>query len=235
VLGMLQNEGLIRRIPTNGRLDNQRFRYALWSPSPFERAKPDFEEACAEFARLYFKWIGPASRSAFSGLSGLGVAASQAAIAPLGLVPLEEGTDLLCTPADRDAYAAFQPPKDPIYVLASNLDNHTHLRWGQLQVLVDESDRDRRTFGPKGQGALGSLSELESHAIYDRGRMIGLWEFDHEKSEVVWTSFIEPNEDLHAAVRKMEEFGRSQLGDIRSFSLDSPESRRPRIEAIRSS
>jgi hypothetical protein len=31
----------------------------------------------------------------------------------------------------------------------------------------------------------------------------------------------------------MEEFVRSQLGDARSFSLDSPKSRAPRVEALR--
>jgi hypothetical protein len=31
----------------------------------------------------------------------------------------------------------------------------------------------------------------------------------------------------------MEEYVTSQLGDARSFSLDSPQSRRPRIDALR--
>ncbi|MBI3722162.1 MAG: winged helix DNA-binding domain-containing protein, partial [Fimbriimonas ginsengisoli] len=34
VLGRLQIEGSIRRVPIEGRLDRQRYRYALWRPNP---------------------------------------------------------------------------------------------------------------------------------------------------------------------------------------------------------
>ena len=38
---------------------------------------------------------------------------------------------------------------------------------------------------------------------------------------------------LDAAVKKTEAYVRDQLGDARSFSLDSPKSRAPKIEALR--
>jgi hypothetical protein len=38
---------------------------------------------------------------------------------------------------------------------------------------------------------------------------------------------------LEKAVKEMEAFVREDLGDARSFSLDSPKSRAPRIEALR--
>jgi hypothetical protein len=38
---------------------------------------------------------------------------------------------------------------------------------------------------------------------------------------------------MEAAVTRTEAYVRDQLGDARSFSLDSAESRRPRIEALR--
>ncbi len=234
VLGILQTEGKIRRIPANGRLDNQRFKYSLWKDSPTVGTSLTLAEATAAFARAYFSWIGPASKSSFAGIAGISGKAADAAIAGLGLVPIEEGSDLLAFPETREAFEAFVPPKEPQIVLASNLDGLSHLRWGQIQTLVDEADRGRHVFGPKGLGELGGLSELESHAIYDRGRLIGVWEFDQSRGEVAWMSFIEPHDALRAAVRRMEAFGREELGDIRSFSLDSPESRKPRIEAIRS-
>lgn len=234
VLGLLQTEGRIRRIPANGLFDNQRFKYALWDPSPTEASGLSLEEAQVEFARLFFVWIGPATRASFQGVAGLGVKAAEAAIAPLGLKPLEEGSDWLGFPEDGEAFRSFRVPAEPRYVLASNLDNLTHLHWGKLAEFVDEADRGRPTFGSKGITNLGSLSDLESHPIYDRGWLIGLWEFDGEAGEIVWTSFVEPNADLKAAVRRMEEYGQNQLGDIRSFSLDSPERRRPRLAALRS-
>jgi hypothetical protein len=45
-------------------------------------------------------------------------------------------------------------------------------------------------------------------------------------------SFVKKNKDLEAAVRRTEEYIREDLGDARSFSLDSPKSRVPKIEAL---
>ena len=38
------------------------------------------------------------------------------------------------------------------------------------------------TFGEKISGA---ISDLPAHAILDRGRLVGYWEFDSEASEIV--------------------------------------------------
>ena len=41
------------------------------------------------------------------------------------------------------------------------------------------------------------------------------------------------NKALKQAVAQTEQYVREQLGDARSFSLDSPKSRAPRIAALR--
>jgi hypothetical protein len=41
------------------------------------------------------------------------------------------------------------------------------------------------------------------------------------------------NSELKAAFEETETFVPDQLGDAKSFSLDSPESRAPRIQALR--
>src|SRR5271163_1692124 len=38
-LGQLQSTGDIRRVPTNGRFDQQRYQYALWRPNPLRSFK----------------------------------------------------------------------------------------------------------------------------------------------------------------------------------------------------
>src|SRR5262249_14429939 len=43
-LGKLQSCGEIRRVPINGRLDNQRYRYVVWTPSPMRGFKLSPEE-----------------------------------------------------------------------------------------------------------------------------------------------------------------------------------------------
>lgn len=80
---------------------------------------------------------------------------------------------------------------------------------------------------------LGSLSDLSSNAILDRGTVIGLWEFDPESSGLVWFTFTKADQALRQCIAKTEAYVRDQLGDARSFSLDSAKSRLPRIEAIR--
>jgi hypothetical protein len=82
---------------------------------------------------------------------------------------------------------------------------------------------------------LSGLNDLPSHAILDRGRIVGLWEYDPEAGGIVWASFGIDDAALREAVARTEAFVRDDLGDARSFSLDSPASRAPRIAALRNS
>jgi hypothetical protein len=85
----------------------------------------------------------------------------------------------------------------------------------------------------KASKELGGLADLPSHGILDRGRLVGLWEYDPASESIAWMTFGTKDRTLKAAVERTEEYVRAQLGDARSFSLDSPKSRVPRIEALR--
>ena len=61
-LGVLQSEGEIRRLPVNGRIDQQRYRYARWKPNPLAKWKSGVDESFTELARQYYRWIGLAAR-----------------------------------------------------------------------------------------------------------------------------------------------------------------------------
>lgn len=232
-LGKLQAEGDIRRVPTDGRLDQQRYRYALWRPNPLASFSSGPEEAYVELARRFFRWIGPATVAEFQAFSGLGVKAAKAAVEPLGLVPLGTDDERHLFPEDREACLSFAPPREPRYALVSGLDSLLLLR-RDLASLVANEDKERSVFGEKGERALGGLSDLPSHAIVDRGRIVGLWEYDVETESIAWKSFVPKNAELRKAVAATESYVRDELGDARSFSLDSPKSRVPRIEALRS-
>jgi len=78
-----------------------------------------------------------------------------------------------------------------------------------------------------------SVLDLPSHGIFDRGRLVGLWEFDPATETIAWASFVGRNAGLKAAVERMETFVREELGDARAFSLDSPKSRVGRIADLR--
>jgi hypothetical protein len=234
-LGRLQCAGEIRRVPINGRLDQQRYRYTLWRPNPLAGSRLSAAEAAVELARRYFSWIGPSSLAAWQEFAGLGVKAARAAIEPLDLVPLATGAggDGRLLPAEQRAeLAGFSPPARPRYALVSSLDGLFLLRH-DLAGLLAGDDRERQVPAAKGAAAVGGLTYLPSHGVLDRGRLIGLWEYDPEAGEIVWICFGRADEALRAAVAATAGFIRGDLGDARSFSLDSPQSRIPRLQALR--
>jgi hypothetical protein len=231
-LGQLQVLGEIRRVPVNGRLDQQRYLYTLWSPNPRAKATMSKEEAYTELARLYFGWVGPATLGELQWFTGLGVKASKDAAAPLGLVPCEPGSERLLLPEDAEAFRAFEAPTKPQYALVSSLDSISAAR-RDVRTLLDESDLSRRVQLEKKEGELGGLGDLPGHAILDRGRLVGLWEYDVDSRSIVHATFGVNDRALEAAVKETEAYVRDELGDARSFSLDSPKSRAPKIAALR--
>lgn len=231
-LGYLQSSGEIRRVPVNGRLDQQRYKYVAWKPNPLEKCKLGKDEAMVELAKKYFRWIGPASLAEFQWFSGLGVKAAKAATDELGLVPMEAGSEQLLFPDDREKLEKYVKPKAAAYSLIGNLDGLSLLR-RDLKSLIDEGDLGRSVYVEKGAQLITQLSDLPSHAIVDRGRVAGLWEFDTESSGIAWMTFGKKDKAMTEAVSRMEKYVRDDLGDARSFSLDSPKSRAPRVAALR--
>ncbi len=221
-LGKLQSSGDIRRVPVNGRLDQQRYKYVAWKPNPMAKFKWSPEEVQVELARRYFAWTGPATVAEFRWFSAMSAKAAQAAIEPLKLIDIEDGRLIL--PAHRDEFESFKIPKQADYILVSSIDGISLLR-RDLASIADSPDLK----------SLGAVPDLPSHGIFDRGRLVGLWEYDPETESIAWASFIAKNKDLTQAVARMEEYVRTQLGDARSFSLDSPKSRAPRIQALQRS
>ena len=231
-LGSVQVQGQIRRVPINGRLDQQRYRYQLWEPTPFNTAPPATEPVHTTLARRYFDWTAPATLSEFQWFSGLGVKAAKAAIDPLQLVEIEANRLL---PANlAAAFAAFKTPKNPQYALVGSIDGMFLLR-RDLKSLTADEDLHSLVQGDKGGVELGSVADLPSHAILDRGRIIGLWEYDPTTESIAWATFGKADAAVTQAVKEMEQFVKTDLGDVRSFSLDSPKSRAPRIAALRAS
>ena len=232
-LGRLQTEGRIRRVPVNGRLDQQRYKYMNWTPNPLAKYPESLGAAFTELGRRFFRWVGPATLGELQWFSGQGVKATKQAVESVGLVPAEPGSDRLLLPDDATEFAAFESPTTPQYSLVSSLDPITANR-REMQSLIDDKDRERTVMVDAASRPVGGLADLPSHAILDRGQIIGLWEFDVDAGEIVWATFgRRKDKGLAAAVEETEAFVRDQLGDARSFSLDSPKSRVARLESLR--
>jgi hypothetical protein len=231
-LGILQTRGAIRRVPIGGRLDNQRYKYVRWTPNPRATSTLTKESAVTELARLFFTWVGPATLKEFQWFSGQGVKVVKDATVSLGLVPLD-GTDRLMPATDAAAFAKFVAPKDPQYALVSSLDSIAAAR-RDVSTLVDDKDREKVAELTLGERPGAALTDLVAHAIFDRGRLIGYWEFDADEQRIVWATFAgKADKALKAKVEETEAFVRDQLGDARSFSLDSPKSRKPKLAALK--
>ena len=96
-LGRLQAEGEIRRVPVNGRLDQQRYKYMRWSPNPLTKFKLPYAQCITELARRYFSWTGPATTAEFQWFSGLSQKACKAAMEPLKSSRSRPAARAICT------------------------------------------------------------------------------------------------------------------------------------------
>ena len=218
-LGALQAHGEIRRIPINGRLDQQRYKYALWSENPLKHHTLTLDEAQTQLAARYFRWIGPATLAEFQWFSGLSGKAAKAATAPLNLSSLE---DYLLFPEDLEALRSLPIPALSQFSLVSSLDAIGALR-RSLDSLAAEGVL----------GKAGQVAGSPHHLILDRGLLVGYWDYDTAAGAIVWKSFYSKPAALEKAVNRMELYVRQELGDARSFSLDSPQSRVARLAALR--
>jgi hypothetical protein len=223
-LGQLQSRGDIRRVPVDGRLDQQRYAYVRWG---LKIPKLSDDELAVELARRFFRWAGAATAAQFQWWSGLGARTSKAAVAALKLVPVEG--EELAFPDDADALRSLRPSNHAGAALVGSIDNLVHQR-RELESLVETGDLKRI---PREGRAGGALLDLPSHAILEDGRVAGLWEYDAEKQQIVAGVFGKITPAVKKAIAATEEFVREQLGDARQFSLDSPESRKERLARLR--
>ena len=85
------------------------------------------------------------------------------------------------------------------------------------------------------------ISEIESihnNAVVAGGHLVGVWEYDPEEEEIVWKTFhgvaVSLQRKVAAKVEELENFIRSELGDVQFYSIDTGPKRRQRIALLRS-
>ncbi|MET3951253.1 crosslink repair DNA glycosylase YcaQ family protein [Arthrobacter sp. UYEF36] len=224
-LGILQSQGRIRRVPANGRLDQQRYAYELWNlpPSPL-----DDDQGRTELVRRYLGWTGGATFKQSQWFTDFTVAQSKAALAAVGAVevPTAAGERLWMLPDDVDQLSDFQEPDDEQIQLLAGTDSLALLRRNAAELLAEE-DQHANTLG-----SLALQADLPDHPIVDRGRIIGLWQYDPGKEQIVPWVFRAPTNAVTRRIAEVEAWIREDLGDFRAFSLDSPATRQKRIDNL---
>ncbi len=231
-LGILQSQGRIRRVPANGRLDQQRYAYEPWGLQP---SGLDDAAARAELIRRYLGWTGGATFKQSQWFTAFTVAQSKAALAAVGAVEVPTaltaagGDPLWMLPEDVDRLAAFEAPDAEQIQLLAGTDSLFLLRRNAADLLAEEDQH---------KPALESLAlqaDLPDHPILDRGRIIGLWQYEPAKERIVSWLFHAATPAVTARIAEVEAWIREDLGDFRAFSLDSPSSRQKRIDALAAS
>lgn len=225
-LGQLQVYGRIRRMPVAGRLDQQRYAYMPWEPEPSGLTD---DAARTEILRRYFEWTGGATVAQSRWFTAFTAAQTTTALAELAVTDVGDG--LLVPDVYLDEFAEFTIPTEPHYRLLSEIDSLLLLRRNAPELL-DPQDAALAVPGESKQ--LGLQPDLPDHPILDRGRIIGLWQYDPERAEVVtWVFDGRRDSALDEEIERTRSWIADELGDFRSFSLDSPAGRQPRLAALR--
>lgn len=225
-LGLLQAEGRIRRVPVNGRLDQQRYAYTNWGLPPSDM---DDDGARRLLLERYLRWTGGATFKQTQWFTAFTVAQSKAALASIGAmeVTTASGDVLWMLPSDVERLADFEEPGDEQIQLLAGTDS---------LVLHRRNSGDMFADGDKGKKVLDTTlalqADLPDHPILDRGRIIGLWQYDPGKERIAAWTFEAPTAAVSQRIAEVEAWIRDELGDFRSFSLDSPASRQVRIDAL---
>ncbi|MDQ2847423.1 MAG: winged helix DNA-binding domain-containing protein [Actinomycetota bacterium] len=224
-LTQLQAFGQIRRVPLDGRLDQQRYAYCVWESAPTGITDG---AARVELLRRYFDWTGGATVAQSRWFSAFTVAQTTAAIAELELTDVGDG---LLVPAEKlPDFQSFELAAEPQYRLLAGIDALVLLRRNSSELLEPQ---DAQRVVPSDQAGIGA-QDLPDHPIVDRGRIVGLWQFDPDAGDIAaWVFAGQPDEALRAEIDRTARWVADDLGDFRSFSLDSGKARRPRIDALR--
>ena len=232
-LGILQSQGRIRRVPATGRLDQQRYAYELWGlpPSPFAA-----DASRAELIRRYLGWTGGATFKQSQWFTAFTVAQSRAALAAVGAVEVTTagGWGLWMLPADVELLAAFEEPAEEQIQLLAGTDSLVLLRRNAGELL-DEDGTETAPTGRQVMAPFGLQADLPDHPILDRGRIIGLWQYEPGKERIVPWLFHTTTPAVTGRIAHVEAWIREDLADFRAFSLDAPATRQTRIDALAAS
>lgn len=238
-LRRLEFDGRVERRLEGGRLDSERYLWAVPEQNPFDGV--DVADAAAlhrHFAARWFRWSGLGTADAFAAWAGLGKRDARAAAAELELTPVEvagqEGDWL----ADPQVLAAATDATVSGGALLPFEDNLIHLQ-DSPALLTDPEHLELEvpSWGRRGRVPLGTAKHLAFRAVVADGRLSGFWDFDPDSEEVVIGYFADPSpaarDEIQSKAVALSRLLAEDLGHGRSFSLDNDDTLRRRVAEIR--
>jgi hypothetical protein len=135
------------------------------------------------------------------------------------------GEVLWMLPDDVERLAGFTAPAEEQIQLLAGTDSLVLQRRNAADLFAGE---DKRRL----DSTLALQTDLQDHPILDRGRIIGLWQYDPGNERIAHWIFDGPTPAALRRIAEAETWIQEDLGDFRSYSLDSPASRQERIDAL---
>jgi hypothetical protein len=225
-LGLLQAAGRIRRVPINGRLDQQRYAYTVWGLPP---GGLDDDGARRLLLERYLRWTGGATFKQTQWFTAFTVAHSKAALAAIEAVevPTASGDVLWMLPADVERLAGFEEPGDEQIQLLAGTDSLVLHRRNSADMFADE-DKGKKVLDT----TLALQADLPDIRSWTAGGLLACGSTIRQGADSGVDVQDQPTMAVTGSIGEVETWIREELGDFRSFSLDSPASRQLRIDAL---
>jgi hypothetical protein len=239
-LRLLEFAGKIERSLEGGRLDTERYAWRVPAKNVFDGVKvpKDPEDRVAELARIFFAHAGPATLEDFAGWAAISQRDARAATSRISLLPVEvadyaEEAWVL----EEDLKALETAKVSPRAVMISMEDNYLTFHGGP-RSLVDPQHYELETplWGSGSDHTLGGAKHIMMRSLVRGGKLIGFWEIDPDKKQIVWATFDKlPAKDAKTIDREAEDVLALlvAIGHAKAFSLDTTESIKDRLKRVR--
>ena len=174
-------------MPTNGRLDQQRYQYVTGRQTR-SRVPRVADAAFTELARRFFRWVGPATLGRVPVVRRARRQDDEAGGRAAGTGPAAPGSDRLLLPDRCGGVQGVRGPDDAA-VLAGEQPRSDRGEPARSQSLIDPKDRERDVMVDAATKSVGRARGPAQPCDLDRGQIIGLWEYDVDSNAIVWATF----------------------------------------------
>ena len=227
----LSLRGVIRRFPTDGRVDSSKYHYELRHPDdrPALDAQGDAAVVVREGIRLFLQRYGPASVDEMADSVLLTKGAIRKALAELQAERMGVdgwSHDAWMLPDDLRAWTTFDAEDDRVVLLPYRDPFVWRRRPPSVLAARPVASPVLNTEGR--QTRIAEITALHHHAIVAGGELVGVWEYDPRTKHVVtrmWKADKRLRARVTTAAAEAETFVRQQVGDLPLSAVD-PQPRR---------
>ncbi len=241
-LRQLQVDGVAQRIAVDHRLGTNRYSYRLL-PAGVSRKVVELSGSSGlltDLARHFFHWAAPATLKEFAWWARTSQREAKSAIEKLGFIhAVIQGWDdsVWLSEEDTRKLQELSPERGSQMFLLPFRDNYLYFR-RSMALFIRPGDRDTQVLDWKNRmTSISQVDSIHNNAIVANGMLVGLWEYDPEEAEIVWSIFAElpatAKKALLLQIERLEDFIRRELGDAPLYAMDSGRKRRQRIDALR--